>query len=448
MTQNIKSTVLIIHATDRKVFVLEKDQKLVLPQVEGGPTNDEMVGPLQQAVQQQLGLYVAIGRQLYKKKDDQSIEYIYEAQFLNEDLNDSKVEWIGEENVQLISLAEEEYKPVLEKWLSEKQIPETRAKWFQFNYYNRVEDWVRSEVEKAGLSLTGNMEQVKASDFCLIQRVPTNKGDLYFKATGFAAKHEGVLSKHMDEKYPGKSVGVFATHETESWFLMRDVEGEALRALKDKELWQRAIREYAELQIAELEDVDKLLQIGVPDRRMPALKEEIRQHLAGMCATGLSAEETEQVMGLLPELMEMCDELDSILPASIEHGDLHSNNMRLVRGDLVFFDWGDACVSHPFFSTRVFWNSLDDLIEGEWTESKWLEMVDEFRPYYLAPWTKFAPIEKLERALRISDELGCVQRALSWYLYLTPNRENKAESYKRPSQWLQVFLEHRTLVGK
>lgn len=320
-----------------------------------------------------------------------------------------------------------------------------KAKWFLESLSSTAENWIRTAANQVGLSIIGKMEEEKMSDFCVILAIPTNEGNLYFKATGPAAKHEATLSKYLDTQYPGKSVRIIAADDTKGWLLMKDIEGESLRSLKDKQLWQRAIREYAEVQISELKHVDKLLSIGVPDRRMPVLKKEIVDHLAAMCETGLSKGETKQVMELLPELLAMCDEIDAILPPSIEHGDLHTNNIRLVGDSLVFFDWGDTSVSHPFFSTRIFWHALDDLIDSE---SEWLGIVDEFRPYYLEPWTKFAPMEKLERALRISDELACVQRALSWHLYLTPSREDKEDSYKRPSQWLQLLLEHRQLVGK
>ncbi|MBS4197689.1 phosphotransferase [Lederbergia citri] len=317
--------------------------------------------------------------------------------------------------------------------------------WFQENYDDQVEGWIREELEKASLSIRGKMERVKETDMSLVIRVPTNEDDYYFKVVGSASKQEAMLSRELNITHPGKTVEVLAVNEMRGWLLMRDLKGQSLRTLKDKKIWQKAISEFGELQITELENIERLLQLGVPDRRMSVLKEEIQQRLEEMCATGLNKEQTNQVMTLLPILLEMCDELESIIPASLEHGDLHSNNIRLVENNIVFFDWGDASVSHPFFSTRIFWHALDDLIESE---SEWLRLVDEFRPYYLEPWTKIAPMRELERALRISDELACVQRALSWHLYITPNRKNKHESYNKPSQWLQLLLEQRALVGK
>ncbi|MEH7224410.1 aminoglycoside phosphotransferase family protein [Bacillus sp. JJ1566] len=307
------------------------------------------------------------------------------------------------------------------------------------------EKWLCSVTEELGYEITGNVDRVKDSDFCLVVRIPTNRGNLFYKENGPATRHEAILNKHLDRTSQGKTARIVALNETDGWFLMEDLKGKSLRDVKDKQLWQRAIQEYAELQISQMKDVKSFLEIGVPDRRMPILRQEIAQHLKDMCRTGLTEEETKEVMSLKPELLSMCDQMDSAISASIEHGDLHTNNIRIVHDNIVFFDWGDASVSHPFFSTRIFWHALDDLLMDE---SEWLGTVDEFRPFYLEPWTKFATMKELDNALRISDQLACVQRALSWYLYLTPYRENKTESFSRPAQWLRLLVEHRALVGK
>ncbi|WP_010095488.1 phosphotransferase [Ornithinibacillus scapharcae] len=317
--------------------------------------------------------------------------------------------------------------------------------WIQDSYLRNVESWVHEELGKAGLLIKRKIERIKVNDMSIVLRIPTNDGDVYFKVGNHASKHEAILSRELTITSPGKTAEVYAINETEGWLLMKDIKGQSLRTLKDRKTWQKALAEFAELQIKESYNVDRLLEIGVPDRRGHNLKKEIRQSLEEMCATGLSKEETSQVMALLPTLLDMCDDIAAIIPASIEHGDLHSDNIRLIDNKFVFYDWGDASISNPFFSTRVIWHALDELITSE---SEWLEMVEEFRPYYLEPWTKIASMKELDRALRISDELACVQRALSWHLYITPNRLDKKDSYHKPSQWLRLLLEHRLLVGK
>ena len=446
MTQEITITSLIVaHPVERRFLLVSDKGGWILPRVSGVTNHDVMVGPIQQGIREQLGLNVSVGRQLHHWDDELSnlTNFLYEADLLAPQALPADTRWGGKEDISSIILALKEQSSVLLAWLNEQEVPSIRVPWFRTGWYSHAEEWIKTAVDGAGFKLTGLPEQVKASDFCTVQRIPTNKGDLYFKATGPAAQHEAILSNHLDQHYPGKSVGVLAIEPIKGWLLMKDIGGEPLRTRREKPLWQRAIQEYSELQVREVEHARALLTMGLPDRRITVLKAHIQEHLAAMCATGLDAKETAEVMALQPELLQMCDQMELGLPPTIDHGDLHSANIRLVDGGLVFFDWGDACVTHPFFSTRVFWNSLYDLISDD---AEWLGMVNQFRRFYLEPWTKFAPMRELEELLAVSDQLACLHRALSWYLYLTPSREDKAESFRRPAQWLQVLLEHRAMV--
>ncbi|MCP8968943.1 aminoglycoside phosphotransferase family protein [Ectobacillus ponti] len=393
---------------------------------------------LQQQVQRLCGLPVAIGRELCRHEAaDGEVFSLYEA-FAAEHAG----QWHKRGDLQIMPNCEA-HRPALQAWLAEKKPPELRAPWFQAGWHEKAWAWGEQAVLHAGRQLTGELVQLKASDFSFVQRMGTNAGDVYLKATGTAARHEAALTRHLAGLH-ANTAAVLDTQETEGWLLMPGLGGTPLRGQTDHALWQGALRAYAQLQVAEAAQVEKLLTMGVPDRRIPVLKRDIREHLADMCATGLAEEEAKQVLDLQEELLDMCDQLIAIgLPDSIEHGDLHSANIRIVDGQPFFFDWGDASITHPFFSTRIFWHALDELIASE---AEWLDMVNRFRPYYLEAWKEFAEEDKLKQALLITDQLACVQRALSWHLYLTPSREDQAESYRRPSQWLQLLLEHRALV--
>ncbi|MFD1737631.1 phosphotransferase [Bacillus salitolerans] len=439
-----KTTVIIWADTEVKhVLMVQVEKGWSLPEVSEGPHNSTNLQALQKAIKDQLGYKVALGRQLLKNRDEHRglTAYVYEAQLLQEDIQHAR--WFKKEDF-TGTITDDKYVKVLNAWFDETEIPNLRAPWFQGHFYQKAEAWIDSEVRQAGLSISGDIQQIKATDYSLVMLVPTIGGNLYFKATGTAARYEASISQYLDKKYPGKSTAILAVNERTGWFLMNDMGGSPLRIVKDKEIWQQAILEYAKFQIDEIKSSHKLIQIGVPDRRISKLKDDINMHLEGMCDTGLSPEQKEKVMKLQPELLEMCDELEALLPIyTLDHGDLHSANIQLVNESYVFLDWGDAVVTHPFFSTRVFWNSIFELVE---TESEWIAMIDEFRPIYLEPWTEFAPMEKLEKALRMSDQLGCIHRALSWYLHLTPTVEDKSD-YNKPSQWLQALLEEREFAS-
>lgn len=317
------------------------------------------------------------------------------------------------------------------------------APWFEETYMLKIENWIKEVLQDEGLTLADGLQELKKTDFSLVLLVPTNAANLYFKGTRSSTHHEAATSLYFHRAYPGKSTGVVRIEETEGWLLMNELGGVPIRQLKDKRVWQEAINEYANLQVSEFVNLERLRKLNIPNRTLFALREDIINHLEGMCDTGLSPEEKVAVMKLQPELLKMCDELEELLPVhTIDHSDLHSANIQYDDGKIKFLDWGDASLTHPFFSTRVFWNSLFELVDND---PEWLAMIDEFRPCYLQPWTAYAPMEKLDRALKISDQLGCIHRAVSWYSYLNPSVADQSE-FKKPSQWLQALLEEREFV--
>lgn len=317
------------------------------------------------------------------------------------------------------------------------------APWFDQTYMLKIEKWIDDVIRIEGLTLEVPIQEVKKTDFSLVLLVPTSTENLFFKGTRSSTHHEAAVSNYFHQVYPGQSTGIVRIEEKEGWLLMNELGGVPIRQLKDKKIWKAALSEYAQLQVSEVANIERLRELNIPNRTLSKLKEDIIKHLEGMCDTGLSTEEKEAVIKLQPELLNMCDELEELLPIhTIDHGDLHSANIQYDDGKITFLDWGDSSITHPFFSTHVFWNSLFELVDND---PEWLKVIDEFRPYYLKPWTAFAPMEKLESALKISDQLGCVHRAISWYSYLNPSVADQSE-FKKPSQWLQALLEEREFV--
>ena len=53
-------------------------------------------------------------------------------------------------------------------------------------------------------------------------------------------------------------------------------------------------------------------------------------------------------------MREACEELASYgIPETIQHDDFHDGQVFVRDGRYLLMDWGDACVSHPFFTLSV-----------------------------------------------------------------------------------------------
>src|SRR4030095_13861045 len=67
-----------------------------------------------------------------------------------------------------------------------------------------------------------------------------------------------------------------------------------------------------------------------------------------------------------------------------------------------FFDWTDACVSHPFFDLI---SVFDDEDRARQTQ---------LRDGYLSLWSDCAPVERLEEAWTLAQQLSDLHQAISY----------------------------------
>ena len=122
----------------------------------------------------------------------------------------------------------------------------------------------------------------------------------------------------------------------EDWFSTRDA---GTRIHEEDPLWLDAVRRYVELQQGEVAHVEEHLAAGVPDLRLARLPEL------------LADIEEPRLRAFRPRFEELCDELASRgIPETIQHDDLHQYNVYVRDGQTRIMDWGDSCVSHPYFS--------------------------------------------------------------------------------------------------
>ena len=142
----------------------------------------------------------------------------------------------------------------------------------------------------------------------------------------------------------------------------------------------------------------------MPDLRLTRLPERYDDLLTAELP--LEPEDRATLAAFRPRFADLCAELNShgILP-TVQHDDLHMNNV-YVKGDaLRVLDWGDASIAHPFFSlfeTFRFLVELNGLSPGD----AWF---GRLRDAYLEPWGP-GQAETFDLALRIAG----LARAIAW----------------------------------
>lgn len=293
-----------------------------------------------------------------------------------------------------------------------------------------AERWIRRHAE-----VTGEIEQPHVQPWSTVLRVPTTEGDLWFKAVSPIHRFEPALTAFLAGLRPDRVPEVIALDRDRAWMLLGDG-GTRLRDLPATvEHWERVLPGYAELQIAAAPHLDELLRLGVPDMRLAGLRGRLDEMLSQR-PEGLSSDEHRLMLARLPEVDAMAEQLTAHgIPETIQHDDLHDGQVFVRDDDYLVFDWGDACVSHPFHTLTV------TLRAAAWKlglEPGGPELL-RLRNAYLEP---FGPPAELAPIADVAYRTGTLARALAWHRYLDSREAADREDAEAVAYGVKRFLEH------
>ena len=283
--------------------------------------------------------------------------------------------------------------------------------------------WVAGALEGLGTELSGEIEQPYVRPWSTVLRVPTRRGDLWFKACGPALAHEPATIEILARRRPNSLPRLLAVDRVRGWMLQADG-GVRLRDLGEPARWIDVLALYADLQAEAVRDADALLAAGVPDRRLDRLPELYEGLLRSQ--DRIAGDELRRLVDLGPTVSQLCEELAGIgVPETVQHDDLHSGNVFVQEGGYLFFDWGDACVAHPFFSLHVAMRVLAYELGVDAASNE----LTRFRDAYLEPWTRIASRAEVVRALRPAVVLGGLARAMGWQAFLDTQPPETRDEY-------------------
>ncbi len=273
--------------------------------------------------------------------------------------------------------------------------------------------WVDEQTNALGLERTGDAEQPHIEVWSTVLKVPTTAGPVWFKANHGPLRHEAALVTLLAERVPDRVEPLLAADLDRGWMLMRDA-GTRMRELVVVEAnlarWHPVLDSVARISIAMEDDIDALLAIGVPDLRLATLPASYAALMEEIDAAPRFRAATDQVA-------ELCEQLAAYgIRDSVQHDDLHDGQVFVRDGRHWVLDWGDACVSHPFFVLAV-------ALEGQiaWGLDDVESSVDTgpFRDTFLAPYAAAHPNlshADLVEASRLATRLGWAARAVNGHL--------------------------------
>lgn len=300
-------------------------------------------------------------------------------------------------------------------------------RWRDPDWLAGVYDWIDRRLDELGLARSGEPEQPHVYPWSTVLRVPTEQGNVWFKANAEPLRHEATLVERIAARRPDVVPPLLAADTAAGWMLMADA-GETLRTVTQRERsldrWYDVLPRYAGVQLDLADDVDAMLALGVPDMRLATLPKAYER-----LVDEIGAE--RRFRDALPMVAELCDELAAYgLPELIQHDDLHDAQVFVRDGRHLVLDWGDACVSHPFFTLSV-------TLEGglAWGLDDIENSVDTapFRDAYLRPYAERFDGDLVD-ASRVALRLGWACRAINGHV---PGEDERTRTR------LRMFLDGR-----
>ncbi len=279
-------------------------------------------------------------------------------------------------------------------------------RWRDPGFLAAAQVWIDERLSELGLARTGEPSQPHVYPWSTVLRVPAEGGDVWFKANDDSLRHEALIAQRLAARRPDAGPPLLASDAATGWMLLDDA-GDSLRVLVERERsldrWLDVLPLYASVQLDLAADVEDLLKAGVPDMRLAVLPEAYSRLLDEVGAE-------QRFRDAAPMVSQLCAELASYgLPELLQHDDLHDGQVFFHNGQYRVLDWGDACISHPFFTLSV---TLEGVLS--WGLDDIADSVDTtaFRDAYLSGFGGGDLAAAVKPALR----LGWVCRAINGHI--------------------------------
>jgi hypothetical protein len=445
--------VIIPRANDSQILLLADQDGWTLPHFElAGHHESSEVDKVNEAVRSLLGIEVTARRCLYFNFDPliKHVSLLFLLENHSPDwLPPASARWTSRHELEGLKLSRPDQRIFLESFFAGNETEELArpcVPWARAGWFDEAAAWIKQELGRNKLELVGPIEQRRNWFRSAILRVQTDAGAAYFKASPQMFRCEAALTMLLAAECPARMPRVLAADPERNWLLMRDFGKTTLSEVEDVTLWEETLRAYAQIQIAYAARVEEILRLGCPDLRLDKLAAQIDTILADplLPLTGrqwrrLSASEVAELRSLAPHLKRMCGRLKGYgVPETLEHGDLHDRNIILNGRDFLYFDWSDACITHPFFGLSIFFRFQE-------MENCLPRVRERLRDAFLAGWARFGPTEYLIEAYELAYRLAPLFHALFYHRVILSQLETAArwETDNMLPFWLRILLREK-----
>jgi hypothetical protein len=441
---------IIPHVNEPRVLLLPGEMGWTLPRWESTErTFWQVVGQVNQALGVRLGIEVTTQRCMGIVDREDAEGWSRELVYAVENHSPAWVppdggRWVGRDELEGLKLAMPAHRAQLRRWFADAaDTPPNRPPWYQPGWFDTVRAWVDEQLARHGLVAVGPLEQLRSWERSAVLRIRTDGGIVYFKAAPAMFAHEPPLTRALAEYDPAHFPRVLAVDLERRWMLMPASGDQTLDKVSDITRWEQAARQFACVQIELSGQVNRLVALGCPRRRLSdlagwtaALLDDTPALLSGQPG-GLAPDDIAALRARTPELAALCAELAGYrVPETLEHGDLWPGQIVVHDDSFVFIDWSDSSIAHPFFSMNLFTESSEG---AEFWPSDADRRV-RLRDAYLEPWTAYEPMERLVAAFELAQAVAPLHYAALYHRSVLPAMENRWEMERLVPFYLRKLL--------
>ena len=218
--------------------------------------------------------------------------------------------------------------------------------------------WIAQQIEPLKIRLTGNFRQLNASASFSLIRFETTGPAVWFKAVGKPNSHEFNIVSILATLFPADLPPIVAVRPEWNAWLTTEAEGTSPDTDSNFSTWRTISTRLAELQIASLHEVPRLISAGCRDIRVSsllnstdeffAMMDKLMKHQIKTPPSILTSEEIRDLNGRIKETLSLLATRG--IPDALNHLDLNPGNI-FVSGDrCTFIDWAEAAIGHPFLT--------------------------------------------------------------------------------------------------
>jgi hypothetical protein len=322
-----------------------------------------------------------------------------------------------------------------------ERLPSRKTYWASERFHAELTDWVTAEVGEVRA-----MEQVKLRVWASVWAVETDDRRYFAKQNCELQAFEAALVAALAELAPDRVVPVTAA-DPERGFLLTPDQGRVMSATvaeDDLDAWGRVVAAGAQLQRELVGHVDRLAALGLTTLRpeeAPAYVERRLEQLAALPVDdprGMPEEQRGALCAHLPAVRTWAEVVADLgLPITLNHNDLHENNVFHVADELRFFDFADSLLTEPLGVLLIPLNILSERLQAGPDDPRLWRVADAA----LEVWSDLAPMPQLRAALPAALQLARLGRSESWARCCVSMDDTElAEWGSTVQQWLGTLL--------